>query len=97
MMRGGLTELRKIAAVADTWGIQIAPHLFHELMVHVLCSIPNANYAEYMDWNDDIWVESAIPKNGMLRPLEVPGHGLQFRPELLKDNRIGGFELHHKG
>ena len=30
-MRGGFTELRKIAANADTWGIQIAPHLFHEL------------------------------------------------------------------
>ena len=35
-MRGGLTELRKIAAVADTWGIQIAPHLFHELTVHLM-------------------------------------------------------------
>jgi L-alanine-DL-glutamate epimerase-like enolase superfamily enzyme len=97
MMRGGLTELRKIAAIADTWGIQIAPHLFHELMVHVLCSIPNANYAEYMEWNDDIWAEPAITKNGMLKPPETPGHGLQFRPDLLKSNRIGGFELYHKG
>ncbi len=92
MMRGGLTELRKIAAVADTWGITIAPHLFHELIVHVLCSIPNASYAEYMDWNDDLWVTPSIPVKGMLRPLEMPGHGLQFKPELLKSNRIGGFE-----
>ncbi len=32
-MRGGLTELRKIAAVADTWNMTIAPHLFPELNV----------------------------------------------------------------
>src|SRR5215510_9362978 len=27
-MRGGMTDLRKIAVLADTWGITIAPHLF---------------------------------------------------------------------
>lgn len=92
MMRGGLTELRKIAAVAETWGVTIAPHLFHELMVHVLCSIPNANYAEYMDWNDDLWVTPAIPVKGMLKPSEAPGHGLAFKPEILKSCRVGGSE-----
>jgi len=91
-MRGGLTELRKIAAVADTWGMQIAPHLFHELTVHVLASIPNANYLEYMDWNDDLWINPSIPVRGMLRPPETPGHGLQFKAEILRDCRIGGFE-----
>ncbi len=94
-MRGGLTELRKIAAVADTWGIQIAPHVFHELAVHVLASIPNASYLEYMDWNNDLWITPAIPVNGMLRPPEAPGHGLQFRREILRDCRVGGFEATH--
>jgi L-alanine-DL-glutamate epimerase-like enolase superfamily enzyme len=92
MMRGGLTELRKIAATAEAWGITIAPHLFHELMVHVLCSIPNASYLEYMDWNDDLWVTPAIPVNGMVRPREVAGHGLAFKQEVLTSFRVGGFE-----
>ena len=96
VMRGGLTELRKIAATADTWGITIAPHCFHELMVHVAASIPNASYLEYMDWNDDIWVEPAIPQQGMLRPPEAPGHGLAFKPELLKSQRVGGREVSGK-
>lgn len=89
--RGGLTELRKIAAVAETWGMTIAPHLFHELNVHLLASIPNANYLEYMDWNDDIWVDPVIPVDGMVRPSETPGHGLTVKPELLTDCRVGGF------
>ena len=92
-MRGGLTELRKIAAIADTWGIQIAPHLFHELTVHVMASIPNANYLEYMDWNDDLWVDPAIPINGELKPGEAPGHGVVFKSEVLKDHRVGGNEV----
>ncbi len=92
-MRGGLTELRKIAAVAETWGIAIAPHLFHELTVHLMASIPNANYLEYMDWNDDLWIEPAIPVDGFLAPPEAPGHGLRFKPEILRDCRVGGFEV----
>jgi L-alanine-DL-glutamate epimerase-like enolase superfamily enzyme len=89
-MRGGYSELRKIAAAAEPWGITIAPHLFHEQMVHVLASIPNASYLEYMDWNDDLWVEPLKPnKNGTMTPPERPGHGLAFKPEVLKDHKIG--------
>ena len=93
-MRGGYTELRKIAAAAEPWGIRIAPHLFHETMVHVLASTPNANYLEYMDWNDDLWIKPVLPsKEGTMSPPERPGHGLAFRPEILRDHRIGGQRL----
>ena len=90
-MRGGYSELRKIAAAAEPWGITVAPHLFPEQMVHLLAAIPNASYIEYMDWNDDLWIEPVLPDaNGMMTPPERPGHGLAFRPEVLKDHRIGG-------
>ena len=93
-MRGGYSELRKIAAAAEPWGIRLAPHLFHETMVHVLAAIPNASYLEYMDWNDDLWIEPVLPsKDGTMSPPERPGHGLAFRPEILKDHRKGGQRL----
>ena len=83
-----------VAQAAEPWGIRIAPHLFHETMVHVMASIPNANYLEYMDWNDDLWIEPVLPsKTGMMSPPERPGHGLTFRPEILRDHRIGGQRL----
>ncbi len=56
-MRGGMTDLRKIATLADTWGITIAPHLFPELNVHLLASIPNGIWAENMGLLDDLWVD----------------------------------------
>ena len=73
-MRGGYTELRKIAAAAEPWGIRLAPHLFHETMVHVLAAIPNASYLEYMDWNDDLWIEPVLPsKDGTMTPARTAG------------------------
>ena len=92
-MRGGYSELRKIAAAAEPWGIRLAPHLFHEQMVHLLASIPNASWLEYMTWNDDLWMEPVLPdKNGNMHPPERPGHGLSFRPEVLK-HRVGGTRM----
>lgn len=84
-MRGGFTELRKIATVADTWGMTIAPHLFPELNVHLLASIPNGIWAEQMGLLDDVFVSLPTIANGMITAPETPGHGLAFKPEVLRD------------
>jgi L-alanine-DL-glutamate epimerase-like enolase superfamily enzyme len=84
-MRGGLTELRKIATIADTYGIAIAPHLFPELNIHLLASIPNASWIEHMGLLDDLWVHPLQIENGMMTAPERPGHGLVFRPEVLTE------------
>ena len=88
-MRGGLTELRKIATVAETWGMTIAPHLFPELNVHLLASIPNGIWAEQMGLLDDLWVSAPRIADGIITAPEAPGHGLAFRPEVMKDFRLG--------
>src|SRR5713226_1989378 len=78
-MRGGMTDMRKIATLADTWGITIAPHLFPELNVHLLASIPNGIWAENMGLLDDLWVDPPQIANGMITAPERPGHGLRFK------------------
>ncbi|MBT7664793.1 MAG: mandelate racemase/muconate lactonizing enzyme family protein [Rhodospirillaceae bacterium] len=88
MMRGGLTQMRRIATLAHAKGIRIAPHLFHELMVQVMAAIPNPDVLEYVDFLDDVWVEPVLPVGNMLSPPNRPGHGLVFRKEVLKDFAI---------
>ena len=83
-MRGGMTDLRKIATLADTWGITIAPHLFPELNVHLLASIPNGIWCENMGLIDDLWVDPPEIANGMITAPERPGHGLRFKDEVMK-------------
>lgn len=90
VVRGGLTELRKIAVLADTWGLTLAPHLFSELMVQLMASIPNGLVIEYMGWLDDLWVEPVVPVQGMMRPPQRPGHGLAVKPEMIKEYRAKG-------
>jgi L-alanine-DL-glutamate epimerase-like enolase superfamily enzyme len=43
---GGVSEFRKIAAVADAFGVTICPHWFHDVHVHLVASSPNARYVE---------------------------------------------------
>jgi L-alanine-DL-glutamate epimerase-like enolase superfamily enzyme len=87
-MRGGLTELRKIATLADTWGMTMAPHLFPELNVQVMASVPNGSWIEHMGFLDDLFVEMPPIANGMIVAPERPGHGLAFKPEVLRDCRV---------
>ncbi len=45
---GGITEWRRIAATADSHGITVAPHAWHDVHVHLAASAPNATYLEWM-------------------------------------------------
>ena len=87
-MRGGYTDLRKISVLADTAGLQMAPHLFPELNVQLLASIPNGAWIEDMGLSEDLWVDPVPVKNGMITAPERPGHGLAFKPEILKDCKV---------
>ena len=87
-MRGGFTDLRKTAVLADTWGLSIAPHLFLELNVQLLASIPNGAWIEDMGLSNDLFVDPVPVVNGMITAPERPGHGLAFKPEILRDCRV---------
>ena len=44
---GGITEWRKIAAMAASNNISVAPHWLADLHVHLVASTPNATWVEY--------------------------------------------------
>lgn len=45
---GGVTEWRRIAATAASYGVPMAPHAWHNVHVHLVASTPNALYVEHM-------------------------------------------------
>ena len=87
-MRGGFTDLRKTAVLAETWGLSIAPHLFPELNVQLLAAIPNGAWIEDMGLSNDLFVDPVPVSDGMITAPEWPGHGLAFKPEILRDCRV---------
>lgn len=91
---GGLSEARKIAAMAEAWHRPVAPHdctgpVIFAASVHHVVNATNALVQEvvrafYYGWFRDIVTDLPPLEDGRLRPLEGPGLGLALRPEVLE-------------
>lgn len=89
---GGLTEGRKIAALAETWHRPFAPHdcigpVGFAAAVHCSFSQPNTLIQEsvrafYKGWYNEL--VTAVPRieNGYVYPMEGPGLGVELRDEV---------------
>lgn len=89
---GGLTEARKIAAMADAHHLPVAPHdctgpVSLTLGVHFGVSQPNAVFQEvvrayYSSWYPQLVTELPRLERGHLRPTEGAGLGTRLHGEL---------------
>jgi L-alanine-DL-glutamate epimerase-like enolase superfamily enzyme len=81
---GGITEWRRIAALADAFGVSIAPHWFHDLHAPLVAATPNASFVEF--FTDDevlnfrrlIDNQLTLGKDGRLVLRSGPGLGFDF-------------------
>jgi L-alanine-DL-glutamate epimerase-like enolase superfamily enzyme len=80
---GGITEFRRIAAIASGFGITLCPHWFHDLHAHLVASTPNARYVEFFP-DDQILnfrrlVDTQIEvRGGHIDMSQRPGIGFNF-------------------
>jgi L-alanine-DL-glutamate epimerase-like enolase superfamily enzyme len=91
---GGLTEARKIAAMADAWQLPVAPHdctgpVVWAASTHLSLHAPNALIQEsvrafYSGWYKELVTELPQVKNGMISLNDKPGLGLELLPDLHK-------------
>jgi galactonate dehydratase len=89
---GGLSEARKIAAMAETWHLPVAPHDCTGPVVlcastHLALNAPNALVQEsvrafYNTWYRDLVTVLPEVKNGMISVPPGPGLGMELNPEL---------------
>jgi galactonate dehydratase len=84
---GGITELRKIAALCDTYGVTMAPHnplgpIATMVNVHLGLTTPNFLIQEVMrsdvSWRSEVF--SGVPeiKDGHIYPPTAPGIGVEM-------------------
>jgi L-alanine-DL-glutamate epimerase-like enolase superfamily enzyme len=80
---GGISEFRRIAAMAAGYGVTLCPHWFHDLHVHLVAATPNARFVEYF-CDDQVLnfrrlVDSQLQfEQGRLRVPTTPGLGFRF-------------------
>jgi len=89
---GGLSEARKIAAMADAWQLPVAPHdctgpVIWAASTHLSLHAPNALIQEsvrafYTGWYKELVTELPTVKDGMISLGDKPGLGLELLPDL---------------
>ena len=89
---GGISEARKIAAMAEAWHLPVAPHdctgpVVLAASTHLSLNAPNAVLQEsvrafYHTWYRDIVTALPEVRNGMITVPPGPGLGLDLNPEL---------------
>ena len=90
---GGLTEARKIAAMADAWQLPVAPHdctgpVVWTASTHLSLHAPNALIQEcvrafYTGWYKELVTELPRIEDGMIALNSKPGLGIELLPDLV--------------
>lgn len=95
---GGISEMKKMATMAETYGVPLAPHdhsgpVNMWASAHVLLNIPNAYIMEttrvfYDTYYSEMVEGESIIRDGHMHLPEGPGLGIRLRPEVLKRNDV---------
>jgi galactonate dehydratase len=90
---GGISEAKKIATMAETYYLPIAPHncggpILHFASAHLSANVPNLYIMEtvrrhYLDEYGGLLTNSLVPVNGELPLPPGPGLGVELSPEVL--------------
>jgi L-alanine-DL-glutamate epimerase-like enolase superfamily enzyme len=100
---GGIWESKKIAAMAEIFNAEMAPHLYAGPVewaanIHLATSIPNLLIAETIETGGSFHL--ALIKNsikweaGYIIPPEAPGLGIEFDEDLARAHAYTGNRLH---
>lgn len=91
---GGLTVAHRVAALADAYGVPIAPHdctgpVALTACVHLASAAPNVLIQEtvragYLGWYAGLVEGGPVIDHGWIRPPDQPGLGVRLLPDLLE-------------
>ena len=99
---GGLWETKKIAALAELFNAQIAPHIYcgpvaHAAATHLGFTLPNFLILETIlsDFHEEVAHSSLVWDQGWMMPPSKPGLGIELNHETLGENPYeSGGRLH---
>jgi galactonate dehydratase len=94
---GGITEFKKIAAMADTYYVPVAPHnpngpICTIASMHSCFSIPNFLILEFFEPDEAIFKEIVVggwrADTGAVYPINAPGLGINITNEFLAKHKF---------
>jgi L-alanine-DL-glutamate epimerase-like enolase superfamily enzyme len=93
LVMGGVTEFMKVAAMAQSHDLPIAPHGKQEVHIHLVTAIPNGLILEYYRGSTDpmwdrMFEEALTIEDGYVSPPDRPGMGIALNQEALDPYRV---------
>lgn len=96
---GGLLETRKIASMAEVYGIPIAPHgvatqLGKMAMSHICAVTPNFKIQEWSQWEYGAQIAEPVDyRDGFVHLPDKPGIGIELIQDVVEERILEGYEL----
>ncbi len=81
---GGLSEMRRVAAIASVYEVPISSHLFTEHSLCIAGSEPGCISVEHMPWNAPLFNEEMEIADGKILIPSRPGIGFTFDRDAIK-------------
>ncbi|WP_422047836.1 mandelate racemase/muconate lactonizing enzyme family protein [Shimia sp.] len=98
---GGIWEMKKVAAIAECYNAQMAPHLYAGPIewaanIHLAASIPNLLMIETIEtpFHDALIKSTVKVEGGYVIPPTEPGLGIDVDEALARENPFDGKGLH---
>jgi L-alanine-DL-glutamate epimerase-like enolase superfamily enzyme len=95
---GGITEWKRIAAMAAGYGVTMCPHWFHDVHVHLVAATPNARYVEFFIDDQVLNFRRLIDtqlkhEDGNLILPQTPGLGFDLDKAAVKKYALDGWKV----
>lgn len=94
MFVGGVTEFLRVAALASSFNIPVAPHAEHNVHAQLVAALPNCVTVEYFVKESDVMKDMHLfktnirpDKNGKLKPSQKPGNGMDVDMDRVEEYR----------
>ncbi|WP_299281221.1 mandelate racemase/muconate lactonizing enzyme family protein [uncultured Tateyamaria sp.] len=98
---GGIWEMKKVAAIAEVYNAQMAPHLYAGPVewaanIHLAASIPNILMCETIEtpFHDQLIKGTIRVEDGFITPPTTPGLGIEVDEDLARAHPYTGDGLH---
>lgn len=85
---GGITQFKKVAGMAEAFGVPVASHLVPEIFAHLIAAIPNGLIVEGMPWTRDLFTGLPELIDGNMVLSERPGHGMALDEAFVQKHHV---------
>ncbi|OON41368.1 mandelate racemase [Izhakiella australiensis] len=75
---GGITPFLKVAALAESRGMMMAPHFVMEIHLHLAAAYPHETWVEHFEWLEPVFNERLNIHDGKMWIPDRPGLGLSL-------------------